>query len=123
MAFDYIVKNVDAYIPVSYGLQEMIHTTVRGVMNSRGKIGLVALIGLIWSGMGFFQSLVSAVNQAWDFHPLNWWKLPLKNLLMLGILLSALLLGVVAPTVLRIVQKFLPISGRGQRPFSRCSRC
>ena len=101
-AFDYIVRNVDTYLPVSFSVQETIHSTVRGVMDARGKIGVVALVGLIWSGMGFFQSLVSAINQAWGHHPLNWWKLPLKNLLMLGVLLSALLLGVVVPAILKI---------------------
>ncbi len=110
-AFDYIVQNVDTYLPVSFSVQETIHTTVRGVMNARGQIGLVALVGLVWSGMGFFQSLVGAVNQAWGHHPLNWWKLPLKNLLMLGILLSALLLGVVVPAILKIVQKYLVFGG------------
>ena len=110
-AFSYIVHNVDAYLPVSYAVQETIHTTVRGVMNARGQIGLVALIGLVWSGMGFFQSLVSAINQAWGHHQLNWWKLPLKNLLMLGVLMSALLLGVVVPAILKIVQKFFVFGG------------
>ncbi len=110
-AFTYIVRNVDAYLPVSYGMQETIHTTVSNVMKTRGQLGLVALVGLVWSGMGFFQSLVSAVNQAWGNHPLNWWKLPLKNLLMLGIVLSALLLGVVVPVILGIVQKYLDLGG------------
>ncbi len=111
MAFDYIVSNLDKYLPVSIGMQETIHTTVWGVMNARGKIGLIALVGLVWSGMGFFQSLVSSINQAWGNHPLNWWKLPLKNLLMLGVLLSALLLGVVVPAILKIVQTYFTFGG------------
>ncbi len=111
MAFDYIVSNLDKYLPVSIGMQETIHATVWGVMNTRGKIGLIALVGLIWSGTGFFQSLVSSINQAWGHHPLNWWKLPLKNLLMLGVLLSALLLGVVVPAILKIVQQHFEFGG------------
>lgn len=110
-AFDYIVKNVDTFLPVSYAVQETIHGTVRGVMDARGKLGLIAFVSLIWSGTGFFQSLVSAVNQAWGHHPLNWWKLPLKSLLMLGVLLSALLLGVVVPAILKIVQKYVSFGG------------
>ena len=110
-AFEYIVRNVDTFLPVSYAVQETIHATVRGVMDSRGKLGLIALVSLIWSGMGFFQSLVSAVNQAWGYHQLNWWKLPLTNLLMLGVLLSALLLGVVVPAILKIVERYLAFGG------------
>ena len=110
-AFKYIVSNVDAYLPVSTAVQETIHSTVRGVMDARGKIGLVAFSGLLWSGMGFFQSLVSAINQAWGHHPLNWWKLPLTNLLMLGVVLSALLLGVIVPAVLGTVERYVTFGG------------
>ncbi len=43
------------------------------------------------------------MNQAWGVEPLNWWKLPLKNLTMVGVLASALLLGNVIPAVLKTV--------------------
>ena len=47
----------------------------------------------------FFQALVIGVNRAWGFKDYNWWKLPLKNLFMIGILISALVLGLVAPLI------------------------
>ena len=67
---------------------------------------MVAIVGLLWSSLGFFQSLVSAINQAWGQQPLNWWKLPLQNLKMLGILLSALLLGTILPAILGTVDGY-----------------
>ena len=103
----YIVSNV----PMSGDSQKMVAQTLTGVIASRGQIGAVAFVVLLWSATGFFQSLVSAVNEAWGNHPLNWWKLPLKSLLMLGVLASALVLGVILPALLKIAQNFLSWGG------------
>ena len=105
-AFEYIVTN----IPLGTEGRALISSTIHGVLESRGKIGLVALVGLLWSSLGFFQSLVSSVNQAFRQQPLNWWKLPLRSLMMLGVLLSALLLGNVLPLILKTVQGYLTFS-------------
>ena len=106
-AFEFIISNV----PMTGDSQKMVADTLQGVIQSRGQIGVAALCVLLWSAMGFFQSLVSAVNEAWGNHPLNWWKLPLKNLLMVGVLLSALALGVILPALLKIAQHFLSWGG------------
>jgi YihY family inner membrane protein len=45
----------------------------------------------------FSQALVVGVNRAWGLPDYNWWKLPLKNLLMIGIVISAIALGLVTP--------------------------
>ncbi len=105
--FEIVINNV----PLGEAGRQTVATTVQGVMKSRGKIGFLALAGLLWSALGFFQSLVSAVNESWGNHPLNWWKLPLKNLLMVGVLLSALALGVILPALLKIAQGFLSWGG------------
>ncbi len=105
-AFDYITSN----IPLGGQARDLLGSTLHGVLQSRGKIGLVALVGLLWSSLGFFQSLVSSVNQAFRQQPISWWKLPLKNLTMLGVLVSALLLGNVLPVVLKTVQGYLAFS-------------
>lgn len=105
-AFEYIVTN----IPLGAEGRKLIGSTIHGVLESRGKIGLVALVGLLWSSLGFFQSLVSSVNQAFRQQPLNWWKLPLRSLMMLGVLVSALFLGNVLPLILKTVQGYLTFS-------------
>ena len=103
---DQAFTKIVADIPLGPDGRRMIAATLMGVMQSRGKIGLVAVVGLLWSSLGFFQSLVAAINQAWGQDPLNWWKLPLQNLKMLGILLSALLLGTILPVVLSTVEGY-----------------
>lgn len=106
-AFSFTVGKIGSYIPLGAKDYEVIQTTVQAAMKSRGRIGIVALLGLLWSSLGFFQALVGAINKAWGQKPLNWWKLPLKNLSMMGILGAMLLLGVVAPAALKTVQGFL----------------
>ena len=101
-AFRYVVEN----IPLGVEGRRIVAATLQGVLDSRGKIGLVSVLGLLWSSLGFFQSLVCAVNQAWGQDPLNWWKLPLQNLKMVGVLLSALLLGNVLPVVVRTFDNY-----------------
>ena len=103
---DQAFAQIVADIPLGADGRRMIAATLMSVMQARGKLGLVAVIGLLWSSLGFFQSLVAAINQAWGQDPLNWWKLPLQNLKMLGILLSALLLGTVLPAVLSTVEGY-----------------
>ena len=103
---DQAFAQIVADIPLGPDARRMVAATLMGVMQSRGKLSLVAVVGLLWSSLGFFQSLVAAINQAWGQEPLNWWKLPLQNLKMLGILLSALLLGTVLPVVLSTIEGY-----------------
>ncbi len=105
-AYQYIVANV----PLGGQARDLLSSTLHGVLQARGKIGFVALVGVLWSSLGFFQSLVSSVNQAFREQPLNWWKLPLRNLTMLGVLVSALFLGNVFPLVLKTAQGYLTFS-------------
>ena len=79
----------------------MLADTVGGVVRSRKSAGFIAFGVLAWSALKFFQALVQGLNRAWGTKPYPWWRLPIKNLFMTGILASALLLGIVVPTVLK----------------------
>jgi YihY family inner membrane protein len=45
------------------------------------------------------------VNRAWHTVEIPWWQLPLKNLLMIAVLASALLIGLLAPALLQGAKK------------------
>jgi YihY family inner membrane protein len=64
---------------------------------------------LIWCSIRFFQALVQGVNRAWHRIDIPWWKLPLKNLLMMGVLASALGIGLVAPVALQAAGEFFAL--------------
>jgi len=102
-----VIDFVARYIPVESDQQNIVVDTINGVLRSRKGAGFVAVLGLAWSSLRFFQSLVRGVNRAWGTHEYSWWRLPLQNALMVGIVASALLIGVLAPTILDAVQTFV----------------
>ncbi len=101
-----VFRLMSIYIGVDLGSQEEVRATVESFMRSRLGSGLISLAVLLWCSLRFFQSLVHGVNQAWGTKEYTWWRLPLKNLLMMTILTSALLIGILVPAVLKSVEQY-----------------
>jgi len=102
-----VIAYVESYIPISGEMQRYIFDTVGGVVDARDKAGVVAILMLIWSTIQFFTTLIFTTNRAWDTKVGNWWRLPLKSLLLLGIMIGAVLVGITMPTLARMVQDWL----------------
>jgi Ca2+-transporting ATPase len=101
-----ITQQIKERLPVEPELADRVIRTIQGVVKSRGKASLIAFAILLWSAIRFFQALVHGVNKAWGTKDYSWWRLPIKNFAMVGILASALLLGIVAPTALNNIEYF-----------------
>jgi Ca2+-transporting ATPase len=101
---DFVIDGVSKYVLVAEDKHDMVRETIRGVIKARRGVGSFAVLGLIWSSTRFFQSLVSGVNRAWGTHEYSWWRLPIQNLIMVGVLASALLVGLAVPPTLNWVQ-------------------
>jgi len=102
----WVLEFLSHYAPVGEGGTNLIASTIEGVVASRGAASVVAVLALTWSSLRFFQALVQGVNRAWNLEEYSWWRLPLANLSMVGITGSTLLLGVVAPLVMRAVETY-----------------
>jgi membrane protein len=100
-----ITAAVSEFLPVEEA-SRLIIRTIDGVVKSRGRAGFIAFCVLAWSALRFFQALVRGVNRAWGTKEYSWWRLPIKNLAMTGILASALLLGILVPTALDWIEYF-----------------
>lgn len=100
-----IVGNINAVLPLGEGQRRFLWEAVMALENSRGGISTVSIIILVWCSLRFFQALVRGVNRAWHTVEIPWWQVPLKNLLMVGILGSALFAGLLIPAVLQGVGK------------------
>jgi len=98
-----ITTAVGNFLPDENASSQIIKT-IDGVVKSRGQAGFIAFCVLAWSALRFFQALVRGVNRAWGTKEYSWWRLPIKNLAMTGILASALLLGILVPTVLNWIE-------------------
>ena len=94
-----VVKQVEEYVPLQAKDKAVLIGTIDNAIQNGWRAGIFGFLALIWSALRFFQALVIGVNRAWGFKDYNWWKLPLKNLFMIGTLFSALVLGLVAPLI------------------------
>jgi YihY family inner membrane protein len=101
-----VVQQVEEYVPLQTKDKAMLVDTIDHAIQNGWRAGILGILALIWSGLRFFQALVIGVNRAWGFKDYNWWKLPLKNLFMIGILISALMLGLVAPLIFNPLKTF-----------------
>ena len=97
---------VSNFIVVDLGTSDQVRATVRSFMHSRLGSGLISFVILTWCSMRFSHSLVRAVNKAWGTHEYSWWRLPLKNLVMVSVVASALLIGLLVPAILNGFEKY-----------------
>lgn len=96
-----VVTLIEEVLPLDQTRQEWLWRTVQHLEEARGGVSAVSAIILLWCSLRFFQALVRGVNRAWHTVEIPWWQLPIKNLLMIGIITSALLIGLVAPALLQ----------------------
>src|SRR5271163_4632446 len=101
-----VVKQVEEYLPLQAKDKVVLVDTIVHAIQNGWRAGIYGILALIWSALRFFQALVIGVNRAWGFKDYNWWKLPLKNLFMIGILMSALVLGLLAPLIIAFIKTF-----------------
>jgi membrane protein len=61
-AQEVIVEFIQRYMPVA---KELVAENVEQVLRTRSTVGILALVGLLWSASGVFTALYQAVNRAW----------------------------------------------------------
>lgn len=101
-----VIEYVDSVIPLNPEDAGEVFRIIEGIMQSRTGLGIAALLGILWASSHFFLSLVRAVNRAWHTVELDWWKVPLKNLAMIGIFGSALGVGILVPVIVSTLENF-----------------
>ena len=102
-----VISYIESYIPISGEMQRYIFDTVSGVVEARGEAGVVATLMLVWAAIQFFSTLIFSTNRAWGTELHNWWHLPLKGLLLLGIMMGAVFVGIAIPILARMTQAWL----------------
>lgn len=100
-----VVQFVTRIVPVS---ENVILRNVEQVLARRGTVGLVGLVGLLWSGTGVFTVLVSHVNQAWtDAEARGFLQQRLLGLGIgvIGLLAALLFLSLLSTPVLNVLPR------------------
>ena len=62
---DQFTEFASGYLP---GSEELIQGNLETVRRLRGALGILALLGLFWSGSAIFGAISRVVNRAWDVH-------------------------------------------------------
>ncbi len=101
-----VVQWVKHYSPLTSEQERTAVATIGGVLAARGKISLAAIPLLIWGALKFLRTLIRTTNRVWHSHAYNWWRLPLKSLGLLGITISAVAIGILLPSVARLVRQW-----------------
>lgn len=100
-----VIQTAQRYFPMGQPEQDFLWQMVASLEKSRGSVTIVSFAILIWCSLRFFQALVRGVNRAWHTIEIPWWQLPLKNLLMIAVLVSAMLIGLLAPALLQAAKQ------------------
>ena len=102
---DLVQQRLLAYVtqtlPVS---QQLIKDNLEQLLALRGPVGIVGLVGLLWSATGFFNTLAYSINRAWaDADLRGFVGRRLVALGMVGSLAVLLILSLISTAVLDLV--------------------
>ncbi len=102
-----VIAYVEAHVPIGGDMQSYIFDTIAGVIKAPGQAGMVAFVILVWVTLQCFTTLISATNRAWAAAAYNWWRLPIRSLMLLGITAGAVLLSMGAPVLAKLARDWL----------------
>jgi YihY family inner membrane protein len=105
-----VIAYMESYVPISGAMQHRIFDVIAGVINARKNASAIALLILIWGALQCFTTLIHATNRAWDTAVYNWWRTPMKSLVLFGIIAVAVLLGIAVPVLATMAKAwFFPV--------------
>jgi Ca2+-transporting ATPase len=102
-----IIAFVETYIPIGDEKQSYIFDTLGGVINARAPASAVAFVMLAWSVTRFLATLIRATHRAWGIEARDWWRLPLKSLAFLAIIVIGVPLGLAVPALAKVARRWL----------------
>jgi membrane protein len=98
------------FLPVA---EQLIERNIQGILEKRGAVGVVALLGLVWSATGVLTVLARNINLAWpEAEPRSFVEDRLMALGMVTGLALLLVFSLVSSTVFNVLARFrMPIGG------------
>lgn len=110
-AYNFIMDNVYRVLPTA---QNLIDANLQQVLNSRGAVGLVGLVGFLWSSTSFFSILTRNINRANpNSTKRGFFEDRAIALGMIGLLAFLLALSILSNTITGVVQNMDFLSFRG----------
>jgi membrane protein len=89
------------------GAQNLIQQNIEQVLNLRGPVSIVGIIGLLWAASGMFNMLILNINAAWSEADVrNFLERRLVALSIVGVLFVLLLLSVLSTFTSNLLAQF-----------------
>jgi membrane protein len=108
-AFNQVLGLVTESIPVS---RTLIEKNLQAVIQARGSVGIISLVGLFWSATGVFSTLARNVNRAWpEVERRGFLQGQLVAFAMIGILVIPLVLSLLSTPILSVLPKLAALVG------------
>jgi Ca2+-transporting ATPase len=102
-----IVTFVEHYLPIGAQRQRYVFDTISGVIDARGSAGAIALLMLGWATMRSLSLMIRIVNRAWRIEAAAWWRLGLKGLTFLVLVIALLPVAIIVPPLLQKISTWL----------------
>lgn len=106
-----VIDFITQVIPISQGL---IRNNIQSVLEVRGSVGLIGLVGLLWAASGAFAVLSHNINRAWEeAETRSFLKKRLIALGMIGALAALLILSLISSTIINLLPELEIAIGGG----------
>lgn len=110
----FVLKREDAYQAVLTlvfqalpNAEPLIERNLQVILNRRGTIGVIGVLGAIWSASGFFNTLVRNINRAWlNLKPRDIIRTRLLALGMIGMIILLLVLSLLSTAAFNLIRIF-----------------
>jgi membrane protein len=100
--------------------QEVVSSTIEQVLPTTSGLQILAAVGLLWAGAGFFSALVLNIDVAWaDDRAANPLRSRFYGLLIVGVLTLLLLVSLLLNLVLDVLSRTAPLLPAGRALFER----
>lgn len=108
----FILKSEDSYkavlefvFEILPNAEPIIERNLQVILNLRGTIGAIGLIGAVWSASGFFDTLVRNINRAWlNLKPRDVIRTRLLALALVGMVVLLLTLSLLSTAVFNLIR-------------------
>jgi len=96
-----IIQVIREIVPIP---PDLIIEFLEGILNQRGAVSIIGLIGLAWAGSGVLMSLTANINRAWPTAKI---RNVVENRLIAFLMIGTFILFIAASSILSTVVAFL----------------
>ncbi len=105
-----IITAIEEIVPIP---PDLIIEFIEGILNQRGAVGIIGLVGLTWAGSGVLMTLTANINRAWPTAKI---RNVVENRLIAFLMIGSFILFIAASSIFSTVISFF---NQFQLPFAQ----